>query len=206
MRAAEQLIAERGVENVSIRHIVNAAQQKNESALQYHFKTLSGLLDAIHAERAIEIQNKRARILETLLDTSPTPALRQLCELMVAPTFLLARSDTGFRRYVKAFGHLLALTESSPLQVISRQGGGGASGEQVGFLLRESLPHLDEDAFRRRLEASVMLCSASMYRQARQSNAFRGRQSDLFFHNLVDALTGLFSAPVSDEAKGLSQS
>ena len=41
MRAAEKLIAQAGVENVSIRKIIAAAGQKNESALQYHFKNLT---------------------------------------------------------------------------------------------------------------------------------------------------------------------
>ena len=43
MHAAEKLIGERGMANVSIRDIVSAAGQKNESALQYHFKNLNGL-------------------------------------------------------------------------------------------------------------------------------------------------------------------
>lgn len=46
MRAAEKLIAVRGIENVSIRDIVSEAGQKNESALQYHFKSFTGLIAA----------------------------------------------------------------------------------------------------------------------------------------------------------------
>ena len=95
-----------------------------------------------------------------------------------------------FRRYVKAFGHELALTESSPLKRVSSHGGGGASGQQLGHLLREALPHLDDEGYRRRMDAAVMLCSAAMHRQARQRSAFRGRQAELFLHDLIDALQG----------------
>ena len=59
MRAAEQLIAERGIENVSIRDIVSAANQKNESVLQYHFKNLTGLIEAIQLTRSAQTQEKR---------------------------------------------------------------------------------------------------------------------------------------------------
>ena len=46
MRSVECLAAENGLENISIRDILARAGQKNESALQYHFKNLSGLLAA----------------------------------------------------------------------------------------------------------------------------------------------------------------
>ena len=203
MRAAEKLIAQAGVENVSIRKIIAAAGQKNESALQYHFKNLTGLLDAIHAQRSEQVQAKRAKSLAAALTETPEPSLRRLCTLMVEPTFQLARRSVEFRRYVKAFGHELAISETSPLQAVSSKGGGGLSGQQIGALLREALPHLDEEAYRQRMEAGIMLCSACMYRQARQKNAFRGQQSDLFLHNLIDALVGLLSAPVSPETHAL---
>ena len=206
MRAAEKLIAQAGVENISIKEIVAAAGQKNESALQYHFKNLSGLLDAVHTERSAEIQAKRSESLAAMLEKTSEPSLRQLCTLMVEPTFQLARGNLEFRRYVKAFGHKLAISDASPLKAISRKGGGGLSGQQIGVLLRKALPHLDEEAYRKRMEAAIMLCSASMYHQARQRNAFRGHQSDVFFHNLIDALVGLLSAPESPESQALKNS
>ena len=110
-----------------------------------------------------------------------------------------------FRRYIKAFGHELALSDSSPLKIASGKGGGGESGEQIGLLLRKALPDLDEADYRRRMEAAIMLCSASMYHQARQQKAFRGHQSELFLHSLIDALVGLLGAPVSTETLALKE-
>jgi len=199
MRAAEKLIAANGVENVSIKHIVAAAEQKNESALQYHFGNLTGLLNAIHLERSGQVRARRDEILAATLATKPRPALRDLCRNMVEPSFQLARESTDFRRYIKAFGHELALTDSSPIKAVQRVGGGGKSAKQLGVLLREALPHLDEDAYLRRMDAAVMLASTSMYHQARVRSAFRGKQSDLFLQHLIDALVGLMSAPVSKE-------
>jgi len=205
MRAAEKLIAEGGMENLSIKQIVAAAGQKNESALQYHFTNLTGLLGAIHAERSAQVQAGRAASLAAVLKISPQPSLRQLCLLMVEPTFMLARNDPEFRRYVKAFGHELAVTDASPLKIVSTQGGGGASGQETGTLLRKVLGHLEDNDFYTRMEAAIRLCSASMHHQAKQKHAFRGHQSDLFLHHLVDALVGLLSAPISPETLALKQ-
>ncbi|MEM7218757.1 MAG: hypothetical protein AAF515_10350 [Pseudomonadota bacterium] len=205
MRAAEELVAQGGMENLSIKRIIAVAGQKNESALQYHFKNLSGLLDAIHTQRSEQVQAERAASLAATLRASSEPSLRQICMLMVEPTFALAKANVAFRRYVKAFGHELAMSDASPLEVAFTKGGGGASGQQTGILLRKVLPHLDEADYRRRMEAAIMLCSASMYHQARQKSAFRGQQSELFLHSLVDALVGMFSAPVSPETQAVKQ-
>lgn len=201
MRAAEKLVGERGMENVSIREIVAAAGQKNESALQYHFKSLSGLLRAIRDARSAEVQARRAELLVELLATTDTPSLRELCAVMVKPSFDLARNNPGFRRYVKAFGHELMMSESSALSNVSRYGGGGASGAQLTKLLTQALPHLDQRSYRQRMEAAVRLCSASMFHQARQRNAFRGAQADFFYNGLLDALEGLLNAPVSSDTQ-----
>ena len=204
MRAAEKLIAERGVENVSIREIVSVAEQKNESALQYHFGSLQGLLEAIRTERSEQVRVRRAELVQTLLQETPEPSLRQLCALMVEPTFQLAREDAGFRRFIKAFGHELAFGKSSPLKAVYRKGGGGAAGEELGRLLKQALPHLDKEDYRRRMESAVLLCSASMYHHARQAGAFRGAKSELFLHRLIDALSSWIVAPVSAETRALT--
>lgn len=202
MRAAEKLIAERGIENISIREIVNTAGQKNESALQYHFKNIKGLIAAIHQARDTQIQASRTAMLDQLTRTGEQLTLRQLCTLMVQPAFDLAKSKPDFHRYIKAFGHEMALAEDSVLKLARSKG--GASVVQLTGLLRDALPHLDTPAFHRRMEAAVRFCATSMYHQAGRKNAFRGLQAELFFNNLIDALEGLLSAPESEETRRIA--
>ena len=45
--AAEALFAERGLDGVTTREILDAAGQKNQSALQYHFGSREGLILAL---------------------------------------------------------------------------------------------------------------------------------------------------------------
>ena len=203
MRAAEKLIAQNGIENVSIRDIVSAAGQKNESALQYHFNNLTGLITSLHREREREIQDRRNALIEQLLARTRKPALRQICELMVQPAFDLAKAKPDFRRYIKAFGHEMALTESSALAIANRMA--GDSMQPLSMLLQAALPHLDKSAYQRRMEAAVRFCSASMYSQAKQKNAFKGRQAELFYNDLIDALEGLLSARESAQTKACAR-
>ena len=204
MRAAEKLIAEKGIENVTIRQIVAAAGQKNESALQYHFKSLPGLIEALRNERDAQVQARRASMLADMLAADPAPSLRQLCEIMVRPMFDLAGRKPEFRRYVQAFSHEIIFAETSALATVGSRGGGNESGQQPGALLRARMPLLDEAGYRRRMEAALRLAAASMSHQARQKNAFRGLPAELFFHSLIDALVGLLEAPESEETKRIA--
>ncbi len=203
IEAAEKLVADKGIENVSIRKIVSVAGQKNESALQYHFRNLQGLIAAIHDLRSAEIQAKRTELLAELAAKTPEPVLRDLCIVMVMPIFLLAKSKPGFRRYIKAFGHEVFLSEESALKLVDRKGGGGESGRQMAAMLRANLEHLDEPGYRRRMEVAVRLVSASLAHHSRQKSAFRGVQADLFVSNLIDLLVGLLSVAESTETRAL---
>ena len=71
MLAAEKLIAEKGIQNVTKRAITSTAGQKNESVLQYHFQNLEGLIDEILKVRSIQTQEKRTELLDQLLPDTP---------------------------------------------------------------------------------------------------------------------------------------
>ena len=201
MEAAEKLVAKNGIQNVSIKEIVKEADQKNESALQYHFKNLQGLINAIHRRRNAQIHHKRQQLLAEYETTGTTLSLRSLCRIMVMPSFLLARRDTSFRRYIIAFSHEVAVAVGSALSLVTRSGGGGESGHHTGELLRVALSDLDEPAYRQRMDFAVRLCSAAMGNYARQRNAFRGAEAERFASSLIDALEGFLGAPVSKETK-----
>ena len=196
MEAAETLIAKNGIHNISIKEIVRDAGQKNESALQYHFRNLQGLIDAVHKRRSRQSHDKRSEMLTELALAKQT-CLRDLCGLMVYPSFLLARSDPQFRLYVIAFSHEVALAEASALSIVNRSGGGGVSGNKLGQLLRQVLIHLDEPTYRARMELAVRMCSAALGNHLRKKQPLKGATADFFINNLIDSLEGLLAAPVS---------
>jgi len=201
MRAAEKLIAKHGIENVTIRDILTAAGQKNTSALQYHFGNLQGLVMALRRSRNNEVKTRRTALIKQTLTENPTPSLRDICRLMVAPAFELAQSDPGFRRYVKAFGQEIVLADTSALTLVNQTG--GESVERIGLLLRQSLSQLDDEAYERRVDGALRFISAAMVHHARGKNAFKGAAAEVFFSSLIDAAVGLLSAPESEETRAL---
>ncbi|MGW8331436.1 TetR family transcriptional regulator [Streptomyces sp. NPDC055897] len=63
IRAAEEVFAAQGVDGAQLRDIVKLAGQSNPSAVQYHFGSRAGLLDAVMAGR----QRRTEGVLEALL-------------------------------------------------------------------------------------------------------------------------------------------
>ncbi|WP_229847673.1 TetR/AcrR family transcriptional regulator [Kitasatospora griseola] len=77
IRSAEQQFAAQGVHGAQLREVVRGAGQANPSAVQYHFGSREGLLDAVMAER----QHRTERALAERL---PEPEGRPLAELLGA--------------------------------------------------------------------------------------------------------------------------
>ena len=203
MRSAERLFAEKGANNVTIREIVETAGQKNESALQYHFKNLEGLIAATHRYRDAQIVAVRSRCLDEIANQPNQPHLRDIAVAMVHPTFELAGKYADFRRYIRGFSLSLATSDVPPL--ISVRRGSREIDERLGDLLRAALPQLDNESYRRRLDAAIRYVSVSVYGHAQQANAFRGKTGELFYHHLIDTLVGLLSADESPETRALSR-
>ena len=85
IEAAERLVAERGIHAVSVREVVLAAEQRNNSAVTYHFGSRQGLLDAVWALRSGPINVRRAHLLADARKTSTPPLLADLVRAYVVP-------------------------------------------------------------------------------------------------------------------------
>ena len=199
MRAMEKLSAEKGSENVSVKELIEEAGQKNESVLQYHFGSKEGLLAAIHKARFTQTQVKRREMLAESLAKKISPSVRELCRLLVGPTFQLCKSDPGHRQWAKAWGAKNAALVHPTLEeeMIDE----GNSVQIITNLLKSSLPHLDDTMFENRCLNVVRFSNLSMSNQTREKGGFSGRKAELFLSNLVDLLVGMFMAEVSDETE-----
>lgn len=97
IEAAERLIAEKGLADVSTREILQEAGQRNQSALQYHFGSKNGLIAATINERTSQIDIHRQELIAAI-DGKPT--LRQIVEVMVLPLIELIRNDAAGKNYL----------------------------------------------------------------------------------------------------------
>ena len=113
MRAAEELIAERGIGNVSVRGIT-ARARANTAAINYYFGTKEGLVNAIVEQRAQQIGTRRIELLDEALDADPT--IRGVVTVLVtAAAELAANRIEGGRVFIRCRQAMRADPEAAML-------------------------------------------------------------------------------------------
>ncbi|CAM3397353.1 TetR family transcriptional regulator [Nocardioides dubius] len=194
IEVAEQLIAERGVEGVSLRNVGQAAGQRNNSAAQYHFGTRDGLVAAVIAHRSDDVEQRRKELLDALGERPEQAPLGDLVRCFVLPLAeMVDRGDAAHPTWYLRF-----LT-----QVVTLHGGHRAEEiaprpEHMKVLegaLRSRLSHLDLATFARRMrwlaQVSVRALADQEYEREhdRQSGPI-----DPIVDDLVQMLVALLDA------------
>ncbi len=111
---AEQMFAENGFRGTSLRSIT-AAAHVNLAAVNYHFGSKEGLIEALFARRLVPMNNERVRRLEALEHEHGYGRipLEPLVDAFVEPALALSRGRTAGRsRFAALLG--CSYTEPSP--------------------------------------------------------------------------------------------
>jgi AcrR family transcriptional regulator len=191
-----RLFARSGVFATPLKSVVDAAGQRNTSALHYHFGGREGLLAAIIESHNTDLETQRAGMLDAL---GPNPGLRPLVEAVVLPQARLLDDPAG-RQFLSIISQLVDLFDqwdvddpAVPAQALRalRAIAGSLDPTLAPPVRRERVTHL------------LALVSASLGARARQVD--RGRPTTLdtaaFTANLVDMAVGALSAdpgPIPD--------
>lgn len=114
VRAAEVLFAERGLDAVSLREVAVQAGQKNTNAVQYHFGSKEGLVRAIWARHAADIEAHRAGL---LAQATGDLSLTEIVDMLVTPVLgKLDDPDSG-REYLLIMSQLVSNPQQNILSI-----------------------------------------------------------------------------------------
>jgi AcrR family transcriptional regulator len=83
--AAERLVADRGLHGVSLREVAEAAGQRNNAAVHYHFGGRDELVQALFERRFVELDERRATMLRDLDEAGRGRDLDGLVGALVLP-------------------------------------------------------------------------------------------------------------------------
>jgi AcrR family transcriptional regulator len=146
--AAEMLFAREGIDGVSLRRVASAAGQGNHHAVQYHFGTRDGLVQAIFDFRMEQMDARRLRMFEKAEAERKLDNGRTLAEIIFIPQLDLIDSfgDYSYANFLCQY-----LLRNSDAE-FGRFGGNLPSGLTKALaLLREKLFFLSDGAAQRRL-------------------------------------------------------
>jgi AcrR family transcriptional regulator len=188
---AERLFAENGIGNVSLRDISLAAGQKNNGAVQYHFRDRENLVVEVTKYRAQLIEKVRGERLEEIASQKGEPQVRDYVSAFVDGLASSLDEDNYFLRF-----HSRLATET-----------GGTTG-QVGseedrnFMqakMLELMPHLNVEVLNHRWQILVITTVHILagYQSAIKSDTL-GKPLNWLLADLTNFLTAGLQAPVSE--------
>ncbi|MFF1440067.1 TetR/AcrR family transcriptional regulator [Streptomyces sp. NPDC058295] len=198
IRAAERLFAAKGVDGASLNEIKRAAGQRNAMALQYHFGDRSGLLRAVLDKHLPAVDARREVLLQQYEDSGDGGDggdLRPLAAALVLPAAAELADPDGGREFLQIVAELLNRPEPLVEVVVTQ----GSSIYPWRRLLEPLLTPESTAVFHTRFTA-MRFCHAELAARA----AARPRGDDrLFTSRLVDLVTALLAAPVSEQTARL---
>lgn len=193
--AAERLFAERGVTAVSNRQVSEAAGQGNNTAVGYHFGGKVDLVRAIVRDRHERLEHLREEMLEAVRGSDD---VRDWVACMVLPTTRhLAASGppTWFARFAAQ-----AATEPAFAEVISHEALNSPALAGLRDGLEACLSWLPRDVREQRaaMARTLMVHTVADRERALAEGTEPFAESwEVAAHGLTDALTGLWTAPVT---------
>ncbi|TGB09343.1 helix-turn-helix domain-containing protein [Streptomyces sp. MZ04] len=195
IRAGEEVFAAQGVDGAQLRDIVRSAGQSNPSAVQYHFGSRAGLLDAVMAAR----QTRTEKVLEAeLAELGDAPdTLPRLLTALVNAEATELRTERGRRclRISAQLSHESGVRTRTPHPTID----GTVYWELIGRVedCLAAVAALPEPMRLERLDLALTLIGAAMGDRARQYLAGTTPLTDepLFLADLVETTTALLGAP-----------
>lgn len=189
--AGQHLFAADGVFTTPLKRVVDAAGQRNPSALHYHFGGRSGLLFAIIERHNAQIEAERRQ----MLDTAVQPSLYDLVRAFVLPQSNLL-ADEGGREFLSIISQLSDTFDrwdddekATPPQAL-----------RTMRMIDAAMPSGLSPVLRReRITRFLELVTEALGSRARQVASGRSLKidDDAFIANLIDMAVGALSAPSS---------
>ena len=195
LTAAERLFAEHGVIAVSNRQISEAAGQGNNTAVGYHFGTKADLVRAIIQRHAAPMEERRAQLLDRYARSTE---LRDWVACVVLPFTGHLASLEPPTWYARFAAQLLAEPQLRELAAAEMHGAPMLHTVVAG--LNGCLPALTPAVRADRGEMAHMLLVHLCAQRERTLPPDRSRAAEVWSATaagLIDAIEGLFRAPVS---------
>ncbi|MER6096245.1 TetR family transcriptional regulator [Streptomyces sp. NPDC001728] len=196
IRAAEEIFAAQGVDGAQLRDVVARAGQANPSAVQYHFGSRAGLLDAVMAGRQARTESVLAPLLAVAADEP-----RALVEALVTAEASELRTDRGrcCLRISAQLSHESGVRARTPHPTLAGTDYWRLIERIADRLAADGLP---EPLLLERLDLALTVVGAAMADRARQYLAGTEPLTDeaLFLADLVETTTALLRAAQPERA------
>jgi AcrR family transcriptional regulator len=202
IEAAERLFAERGIDGVSLREVNRASGARNAIAVQYHFEDRAGVVRAILAKHMPDVEARRHALLDEYEARDPEAPgeIRALAGALVRPLAAKLDGQDGGPHFLQIYAELLS--RPNPLFTPWPFDDPPPS-SSIARWRRLLEPLVEEEAVRLHRRYTAILHSA--FELARRARSGPHADDRLFTSYIVDVVSAILAAPVSDETRHLAK-
>ena len=199
---AEKLIAERGLDNVSMRDVATVAGQRNNSAVQYHFGSRDGLIMQILRRRLVALDAERQRRLAVIDEMGLGSDVSALIGVVFGPIVDLLRNNPDAKHYARFLQRVGPVMAPGIPEVVLR-----TASDDVVVRLIDSMSHLPRRVAFERIDLATQMFTGALavYEDRRDASntVVNSRFEDVVAH-LYDMIEASLLAEVSVGEQALS--
>ena len=197
--AAECLLADYGVNGVSLRRIL-AEAGANSAALHYHFKSRAGLVEAILVRHGEKINLRRRQVLAAMESQPQPPDVDEIVDALVDPIveFLRDEGESG-RRYVRFLARLQS-DRSGVHHALQEQHFPDVR-ERVALYLTQACPHLPPLERKRRVTMVIDTMLQSLAHADFMSEQWGGERHEPLLGEFVGTLKAFLAGGLAAPLK-----
>jgi AcrR family transcriptional regulator len=196
---AERLFGQFGFDNVSLRQIVTASGQANNFAVQHHFGSKEGLIEAIFTIRMAVLDAARGKFLQSIKQSGELTAENIIKAIMIP--ILEAFDEQERQLYADFMFHLFHHKQVHANAILSgdvpEYAKFAPAVNELNTLLRKELKHLPAGVFNTRYRLSAELFLSCLNERKRMSNGNVNSYPNVkaFWKDMLKLTMVVFTAP-----------
>lgn len=188
--AAEELFARNSITGTSLLDIAKASEQKNRSALQYHFNNKEGLLDAVLDRHSYIIRDRRNFMLD-VLEARDSFSFKEIMRALIQP-MADHLDEPGGANFLKIHSDLMAHEQFRSFR--ERRYNLPNDMQRIRAIARQKIPPLTEEEIQVRLIMTGCILVHGF-------NSFLGTvpqpARELFVSTIAQSLNDLWQQPTA---------
>jgi AcrR family transcriptional regulator len=197
--AAQMLFARHGVDAVTVQEIVDAAGQRNNAALHYHFGSKEELIRQMVVDGAAVLDERRRGMLEDIEARGGPRSIREVLLVLVMPVIELGE-DERWRGYIRFTSNLQA---SDPNALRAALNNRWNTGYVACFNHLKTMLPLPAGVIEQRLSifsiyANSILSAHEAALETRNTKSSRLWGQRFTIENILDTLEATITCPMSE--------
>jgi len=203
--AAQMLFARHGIDAVTVQQIVDAAGQRNNAALHYHFGCKEDLIRQMVVDGATVLDKRRREMLDEIEARGGPQSIRQVMLVLIMPVIELG-DDERWRGYIRFTSNLQASDPEALRAALSNRWNAGyvACFNHLKRMLPLPAPIIEQRLSMLAIYANSILSAHEAALESRNSRGSRLWGQPFTIDNMLDTLEAAITcAPSQSTLAGL---